>query len=248
MPRTYVTDLTHFDGIDDPDLEIPGPARRIGLYFRAITEQASSAPPETVAKTAVACRARPGRRVCPGRIVGWRDSDPPSIRWWCPHCGENGLIHNWLGTRWDRSGSVPAAAESSPDPRASTPATDGGQPDPDGTRADVAVARAILTHLNEVNGDGLLIDDAEYGVVVRAVVEGVEAHLLRSGVEEDVVASAVEELFAHARRHFVAGWLRQALEDELDVGRRVDEEEEARSARLVFDSMVRGRHDVRRLR
>jgi len=88
----------------------------------------------------------------------------------------------------------------------------------------------------------------EYGVVVRAVVEGVEAHLLRSGMEEDVVVRAVEELLAHARRLFVAGWLRQALEDELDAGRGVDEEGEARAARLVFDSKVRDHRNVRRLR
>ena len=23
------------------------------------------------------------------------------LRWWCPICGDNGLISNWEGTRWD---------------------------------------------------------------------------------------------------------------------------------------------------
>jgi hypothetical protein len=231
--KTYVTDLTLFEGIDDPSRDVPGPARRIGMYFRAITEQASSAAPGAVVNTGVACRRRPGRRPCPGRIVARRDADA-RIVWSCPHCGENGMIYNWVGTPWDRSGGVPAAAERPPEPVGPTKHAVAVALD-----TCIGAARAILDRLNEMSRDEVIFPDRDYGMIVRAITEGTAAYLRRNGTAEEIAAAANDELIAHAERLFVAEWLREATEVEVEGGLRANLAEEEAAARAVFDYAVR---------
>jgi hypothetical protein len=92
----------------------------------------------------------------------------------------------------------------------------------DETCAHLADTRAIRTRLDEVNGPELLIDDSEYGIIIRAVVEGTRAYLVRSGAGDEVVAAASEELLAHARHLYVAKWLREGLDVEEEFDRLVD--------------------------
>lgn len=100
MGDTWICHLTDFlderGGIGPPS----GPARRLAEHFGAIVAAASRLPRRTVATTSVACRRRPGRRPCPGRIQAVVTEESP-IRWQCPACGDNGLISSWEGTLWD---------------------------------------------------------------------------------------------------------------------------------------------------
>ena len=54
----------------------------------------------------------PGRRGCGGEIVAELDKASGHIVWHCPLCGDNGLIHGWRDTTWDRQpdgGAAPTA-------------------------------------------------------------------------------------------------------------------------------------------
>ncbi|HVG71954.1 MAG TPA: hypothetical protein VM819_13650 [Vicinamibacterales bacterium] len=52
--------------------------------------------------TNVPCRRSPGRRRCRGEIIGLLDRTSEYVEWHCPLCGDNGLIHGWQDTPWDR--------------------------------------------------------------------------------------------------------------------------------------------------
>jgi hypothetical protein len=39
---------------------------------------------------------------CIGTV--WAQRAPDQVIWWCPHCGQNGQIIGWRGSRWDRGG------------------------------------------------------------------------------------------------------------------------------------------------
>lgn len=100
----YVTDMTHFISIRDPEEQIPEPARRLGEYFGRIVEAATAS---TVRgrefATTVRCRRRPQRRACTGRVEVLCTDVPSSIEWWCPSCADEGVIASWRRTPWDLS-------------------------------------------------------------------------------------------------------------------------------------------------
>lgn len=100
----YVTDMTHFLAIRDPEEDVPPPARRLGEYFGRIVEAATaSAVRGCEFATVVRCRRRPARQPCPGRIEVLCTDVPSRIAWWCPDCGDEGVISSWRATPWDLS-------------------------------------------------------------------------------------------------------------------------------------------------
>lgn len=101
-PRTYVTDLTHFDGALDPGSNAPAPAKRLAKFFDEVVRVASREALGTI-RTDVRCFKKPARRPCSGRIVATRSQSREEISWECPSCGNNGVIHNWRGTKADLS-------------------------------------------------------------------------------------------------------------------------------------------------
>lgn len=107
MPNTWITDMRDFlDGAMGLP-ELPGPARRIADYFGAIVIAMSDLLPETMVRTHVRCRRRPGRRPCAGRLEAVIDAES-RIRWQCPACGDNGVLSGWQRTPWDmRRGGPP---------------------------------------------------------------------------------------------------------------------------------------------
>jgi hypothetical protein len=219
---TYVVDLTHMEGIEDPDRSIPGPARRLGVYFCAITEQASTGEPGAVLQTDIACRRRPGRKPCRGRIQARRDGSPSVIRWWCPKCRDNGFIHNWVGSRWDRS--MAATDETAAHGSASV-------------SRDVALVRGILARLDEAQ-DRIFLDPEEHGVIVRAVVDAAVEHVGRRGLDADAAGAVRELLIAHARRLYVRRWLVTVREDATEMGVVIDEAKEIEAAEKEFDTAI----------
>lgn len=98
----YVTDLSHFDGID-ADPAVPAAASRFADYLRMIVCSATARAAGSAHETALRCRRRPGHRPCPGHLVVQRVDVPAEITWHCPSCGENGVITGWAGSPWDLS-------------------------------------------------------------------------------------------------------------------------------------------------
>lgn len=245
MPRTYITDLTHYDGVDDPELNVPAAARRIGRFFRAIAEQASTGSADTAVQTSVACRARRGRKRCPGRILARRADDPAFLLWWCPACGENGMISNWTGAAGDRSASPGVALSPSHSGPPGRRAAAGRNRPGDVAPGELALARVILRHLDEVMDGELAMDDAEYGTIVRAIVDGAAIHLRESRVPEEVARGAAADLLRHAQNLYVGRWLREAAEAGADAEEDWDEEAEKRLARQAFERATGGRRRKR---
>ena len=100
MPRTYVTDLQHF--LDDQgDLaEMPNQAKQMAAFLVLIIDAITPEAPEDFVESGVRCRARK----CTGEILARLDPGDEVITWHCPACGQNGVVRNWQGTKWDRRG------------------------------------------------------------------------------------------------------------------------------------------------
>lgn len=94
----FVTDLQHFLGIS-PDA--PGPARRLAEHLNNIVRAATAGDALSAWASALPCRRRPGNRRCPGRLTVQRDEPGSPIRWWCPDCGDEGVISNWEESPFD---------------------------------------------------------------------------------------------------------------------------------------------------
>ncbi len=103
MPDTWISDMQHFVGIDDPELDVPARARKMGEYLGRIVSAATSCNVEQPLESVISCRRRPRNRSCPGHIRLVRRQDG-NIIWQCSSCGDNGMIYNWQGTVWDLSG------------------------------------------------------------------------------------------------------------------------------------------------
>ncbi len=101
MGNTYITDITHFEGLS-PRLA-RGPAGRIARYFGSIISAASVLGIGTWTDVAIRCRRRPGRKPCPGHICVYRRGHFAAIEWHCTSCDDQGIISNWRRSTWDLS-------------------------------------------------------------------------------------------------------------------------------------------------
>jgi len=101
MGDTWIINMSHYDYKDEEAPDLPNAARRLAEYFASIVEgtvhRASIGEPYT----GVRCRRRPQRRACGGVIRSELSPEGTELHWWCPVCGDNGRISNWVGTRWD---------------------------------------------------------------------------------------------------------------------------------------------------
>jgi hypothetical protein len=114
---TYVTDMRHFLTADGEIPDLPNAAMNLTLFLGSIVAwmtTVTQAPPQL---TNVPCRKSPGRKRCLGEIMASFVDEGDVIRWSCPFCGDNGFIHHWQGTPWDRTfddDSAGAEGEDSP--------------------------------------------------------------------------------------------------------------------------------------
>jgi hypothetical protein len=104
----YVTDLSHFDGIDDSE-NVPPPALKIAEFMRNIVCSATAREAGLAQQTALRCRRQPQRQRCQGHLVVQRSDVPAEIAWHFPICGDEGVIHGWDGSAYDLSSVVGAA-------------------------------------------------------------------------------------------------------------------------------------------
>ena len=104
----FVSDLRHF--LDIP-AEAPAPARRMAEHLTAVVRAATARDPGLPWVSALPCRRRPGRRVCPGFIAVLRTEIPSSIEWRCVSCGDEGVISGWEQSPFDlRPGNAEAGS------------------------------------------------------------------------------------------------------------------------------------------
>ena len=73
----------------------------MGEYLGNLVRAATAGDAGTAWESALACRRRPGRRACPGRMVVLRTGPGTPIRWWCSVCDDAGTIGNWEDTPFD---------------------------------------------------------------------------------------------------------------------------------------------------
>jgi hypothetical protein len=98
---------------DLPD-EIPERFLSLALFFGTIVAWVTDHLPHGDPLTNVPCRRRPGRRRCRGELIAELERAKGYIVWHCPFCGDNGVIHGWEDTPWDRLGSLGAEPPISP--------------------------------------------------------------------------------------------------------------------------------------
>jgi len=99
MANTWIIDLRHYLTPAGAFADMPAPARRLAEYFASIVVDATT---NLDGEPAVRCRRRPGRRRCEGMVIAFPDPEHDhAITWYCPVCGDNGLISGWQGALWD---------------------------------------------------------------------------------------------------------------------------------------------------
>ena len=111
-PTSRVVDMRHYldeETGDVPD-ELPTPALNLALFFGSIFGWVTNHLPHSDGHTNVSCRRSPGRRRCLGDIVAELDSASGHIMWQCPLCSDNGLIHGWEDTMWNRHSGAPSSS------------------------------------------------------------------------------------------------------------------------------------------
>jgi hypothetical protein len=158
--NTWVTAMVDFLDAAGYMVDMPAPARNLANHLGAIVSALTSQPPGQWRETSVRCRRRPGRRPCAGRIRAVVEVGSGEIAWQCPTCDDNGLIHHWEGTPWDRTSGGPRPVSVQDQSRATILA---------GRIVQVTYARAMLdrvadaakvpsTTLDGENLPGLVID------------------------------------------------------------------------------------------
>ena len=108
MSDTWIIDLRHFLTPTGAIADFPPRGRCLAEYFASIVMDATTNlddPPT------VQCRRRPGHRRCQGIVMSYPTVDEhDSIQWYCPICGDNGMITGWQNTLWDGFAEIAAAS------------------------------------------------------------------------------------------------------------------------------------------
>ena len=111
--QTWVTDLRHFIDEETDDWgDLPGPALNLAIALGSIVAWVTDHLPAGELHTNFPCWRSPGRKRCRGDILAERPAGSSDIVWHCWLCGNNGVIHGWEGTLWDRGPGVDAGRSS----------------------------------------------------------------------------------------------------------------------------------------
>jgi hypothetical protein len=106
MGDTWITNINHFLSPDGDIADMPGPAINLAKHITSIIAAITSHYPAIHYNTGIWCRRRPGRKPCQGEIYATLSRLDNEIKWYCPICGDNGIISGWQGTLWDRSNKM----------------------------------------------------------------------------------------------------------------------------------------------
>lgn len=98
MPRSYITDLTHF--LDEEGQPADGPAGKLFRYLSHIVESGSVMETGEGGKIGLCCANPSQRKRCRAQLFAGRAS-ADSVEWQCAGCGEHGIVSNWSGMECD---------------------------------------------------------------------------------------------------------------------------------------------------
>ena len=85
--------------------ESPRPPRLIG-YLGSIVAAVTTEPSRWSRELPMKCRRRPNRKPCPGTIRAGFEPATRNIIWACLLCSDNGVMHHWQNTPWDKGGRI----------------------------------------------------------------------------------------------------------------------------------------------
>lgn len=105
MGDTWITDMSHFDYPEEDACRFSKAALKLWAFFGSIVDGTVGRPPFK-RSAGIRCRRRPKRVPCTGVIESELHPNGNELHWWCPACGDNGVISNWEGTRWDPARKV----------------------------------------------------------------------------------------------------------------------------------------------
>jgi hypothetical protein len=101
MGNSLVIDLRHFLNEDGSLAEMPRSTLRLLNYFGLIVKVVIGRNKD-ILTTGIRCRRWPGHRPCLVEIIASIDYERNSvIVWFCPFCGDDGIILGWEGRVWD---------------------------------------------------------------------------------------------------------------------------------------------------
>lgn len=98
---TMVTNLRHFldENGEVPDLT---PEAEVLLAFLGqVVEAATLSYDKPISLAGELCRAVLKGDPCRGEVEVWVYAENNQIGWECLECGDDGVITNWEGTKWD---------------------------------------------------------------------------------------------------------------------------------------------------
>jgi len=101
---SFVTDLRHYLTNDGRIAPAKGPAKRFAEFLALVVALATAPPATQSAPPKVSCVGDPGRKHCIGHIEAAVANDTQAVHWHCSACSNYGIISNWRGTLWDRTG------------------------------------------------------------------------------------------------------------------------------------------------
>src|SRR5512135_1500089 len=103
MDGTWFTDARDFLDEQGGFNTMSGPAISIAVFLRSIVGWVTMRNARALERTNITCHRKPARRRCIGEIEACIHPDTGDIEYYCPECGNNGVIRGWEGTPWDRS-------------------------------------------------------------------------------------------------------------------------------------------------
>ena len=97
----WIIDITHYLSNNKLKTKMSVPAKKYAEYIECIITITTINKSGIEHKTTISCKRRPHRKPCTGKLIVYCESSTSKITCYCPVCGDNGIISNWQGTRWD---------------------------------------------------------------------------------------------------------------------------------------------------
>ena len=96
----FITNIHHFlNEQGDIPKDMPQEGRELASYLTFIIEATTDFESEHGLETGVRCNQKDCQGIIQSRLLIEENSE---IFWQCPECGNEGIISEWAGTKWDR--------------------------------------------------------------------------------------------------------------------------------------------------
>ena len=98
----YISNMQHFlDETGSIPKQMTKEGRELASFFALVIDTTTKNLPAKLTPTGIRCF----KKGCQGFIKTAIKHDNAEIRWYCPHCEEEGLISEWQKTKWDNRSS-----------------------------------------------------------------------------------------------------------------------------------------------